>query len=142
MFLFQSVEIQLHLFDCYKVCQKMEKYPVYSHLNVICVIGHGSIGRGTIPLIKRHFTFDKMTIIDPCPVDLPQTNDKITFLKTALTQNNYQDTLDSIFVGKECFCVNLSVGTSSADIMLYCQKKGVLYIDTVKEEWEGFYSNK
>lgn len=26
--------------------------------------------------------------------------------------------------------------------MLYCQSKGVLYIDTVKEEWEGYYSNK
>lgn len=49
----------------------MEKYPVYGHLNVICIIGHGSIGRGTIPLIKRHFTFDKMTVIDPNPVDLP-----------------------------------------------------------------------
>ena len=64
---------------------QMEKYPVYGHLNVICVIGHGSIGRGTIPLIKRHFTFDKMTIIDPNPVDLPETDHNISFMKTALT---------------------------------------------------------
>jgi len=26
--------------------------------------------------------------------------------------------------------------------MQYCQAKGVFYIDTVKEEWEGFYSNE
>jgi len=26
--------------------------------------------------------------------------------------------------------------------MQYCQNKGVFYIDTVKEEWEGHYSNQ
>ena len=45
-------------------------------------------------------------------------------------------------MGKINFCVNLSVGTSSSEIIQYCQEKGVLYIDTVKEEWEGYYSNK
>ena len=109
---------------------------------MVCIIGHGSIGRGTVPLIKRHFTFDKMTIIDPDPEHLPETSDKVKFIKLGLTQDNYQDILDEVFVAKDCFCVNLSVGTSSADIMLYCQRKGVLYLDTVKEEWEGFYSNK
>jgi homospermidine synthase len=35
----------------------------------IVMIGFGSIGRGTLPLIERHFTFDKsrMVIIDPNP---------------------------------------------------------------------------
>jgi len=34
------------------------------------------------------------------------------------------------------------VGTSSSEITQYCQAKGVFYIDTVKEEWEGHYSNE
>lgn len=38
--------------------------------------------------------------------------------------------------------MNLSVGTSSKDIIDYCQAKGILYLDTVKEEWEGFYESK
>jgi len=50
--------------------------------------------------------------------------------------------LDKIFTGKVNFCVNLSVGTSSSEIIQYCQAKGIFYIDTVKEEWEGFYSNE
>jgi homospermidine synthase len=83
-----------------------------------------------------------MVIIDPNPEYLPETTDRISFMKIGLTPENYKDILDPILVGKDCFCVNLSVGTSSADIMIYCQSKGVLYIDTVKEEWEGFYSNK
>ncbi len=37
------------------------------------------------------------------------------------------------------FCVNLSVDTSSLDIMRLCRELGVLYIDTVVEPWPGFY---
>ena len=119
----------------------MEKYPTYGAINDICVIGHGSIGRGTVPLIKRHFTFDKMTIIDPNPVDMPDVGDKVQFIKVGLVKENFKEILDKIFVNKVGFCVNLSVGTSSSDIIQYCQEKGVFYIDTVKEQWEGFYAN-
>jgi homospermidine synthase len=49
----------------------MEVQRIYGFINDICVIGHGSIGKGTLPLIKRHFEFDKITIIDPHPVELP-----------------------------------------------------------------------
>ena len=37
------------------------------------------------------------------------------------------------------FCINLSVDTSSLDIMRLCRELGVLYIDTVVEPWPGFY---
>ena len=40
------------------------------------------------------------------------------------------------------FCVNLSVDTSSLDIMRYCREIGALYIDTVVEPWPGFYYDK
>ena len=40
------------------------------------------------------------------------------------------------------FCVNLSVDTSSLDIMRYCREIGALYIDTVVEPWPGFYYAK
>ena len=35
-------------------------YPVYGEITgPIVMIGFGSIGRGTLPLIERHFKFDK-----------------------------------------------------------------------------------
>ncbi|MBI1692276.1 saccharopine dehydrogenase NADP-binding domain-containing protein, partial [Methylorubrum sp. DB1722] len=37
------------------------------------------------------------------------------------------------------FCVNLSVDTSSRDILELCRELGALYIDTVAEPWPGFY---
>lgn len=52
----------------------MDTQRVYGHINDICVIGHGSIGKGTLPLIKRHFKFDKITIIDPHPVEVPEVS--------------------------------------------------------------------
>jgi homospermidine synthase len=120
----------------------MEAYRVYGYINDICVIGHGSIGKGTLPLIKRHFQFDKITIIDPHPVEVPEVSETVKFIRVALTQDNFKEILDQIFINKVGFCVNLSVGTSSSEIMQYCQAKGVFYIDTVKEEWEGYYSNE
>jgi homospermidine synthase len=110
----------------------MEQQQVYGHINDICVVGHGSIGKGTLPLIKKHFKFDKITIIDPEPVELPQVSENVEFIKIGLTKENFKSILDKIFVGKVGFCVNLSVGTSSSDIIQYCQDKGVFYIDTVK----------
>ena len=40
------------------------------------------------------------------------------------------------------FCVNLSVDTSSLDLMKFCRELGALYIDTVVEPWPGFYFDK
>ena len=43
-------------------------YPVYGEITgPIVMIGFGSIGRGTLPLIERHFKFDKsrLVVIDP-----------------------------------------------------------------------------
>ena len=43
-------------------------WPVHGEITgPIVMIGFGSIGKGTLPLIERHFTFDKsrFTVIDP-----------------------------------------------------------------------------
>ena len=44
------------------------KWPVYGEITgPIVMIGFGSIGRGTLPLIERHLEFDRsrFVIIDP-----------------------------------------------------------------------------
>ena len=45
-----------------------QDFPIYGEITgPIVMIGFGSIGRGTLPLIERHFKFDKsrMVVIDP-----------------------------------------------------------------------------
>ena len=108
------------------------------------MIGFGSIGRGTLPLIERHFKFDKsrMTVIDPRDTDRKLLDERgIAFVQEAVTEKNYKKLLTPLLTngGGQGFCVNLSVDTGSVDLMRLCRKLGVLYIDTVVEPWLGFY---
>jgi len=110
----------------------------------VVMIGFGSIGRGTLPLIERHFTFDKarFVVIDPDDADRKLLDERgIRFVHKPVTKANYREFLTPLLTEGEGqgFCVNLSVDTSSLDIMKLCRNLGVLYIDTVVEPWLGFY---
>lgn len=118
-------------------------YPVYGRIDgPIVIIGFGSIGKGTLPLIQRHFDHDadKLVVIDPNPATqlfLSQYN--VRHEQIAITPENYKDVLGRMFPDGNGFCVNLSVDTSSLDLMKFCRELGVLYIDTVVEPWAGYY---
>jgi homospermidine synthase len=126
----------------------MTTWPVHGRISgPIVMIGFGSIGRGTLPLIERHFTYDKsrFTVIDPSDGNRHLLDERgIRFVKEGLTRENYRDLLTPLLTegGGQGFCVNLSVDTSSPDIMELCRELGALYIDTVNEPWTGFYFDK
>jgi homospermidine synthase len=122
-----------------------QDYPVYGEITgPIVMIGFGSIGRGTLPLIERHFKFDKsrMVVIDPRDTDR-ELLDKhgVRFIQEAVTIENYRDLLTPLLTEGEGqgFCVNLSVDTGSLDLIRMCREIDVPYIDTVVEPWLGFY---
>jgi len=118
-------------------------HPIYARIDgPIVMIGFGSIGRGTLPLIERHFEFDrgKLVVIEPNEAvagDLAERG--IRHVCEALTPDNYREVLGAELEEGKGFVVNLSVDTSSLDLMKFCREKGVLYIDTVVEPWAGFY---
>src|SRR5206468_7337772 len=96
----------------------------------IVMIGFGSIGRGTLPLIQRHFDFDRsrFTVIDPDDSDRALLDQRgIRFEHLAIARENYRDVLGRLFGEGEGqgFCVNLSVDTSSLDLMKFCRELGV-----------------
>lgn len=123
----------------------MTDWPVHGKIDgPIVMIGFGSIGKGTLPLIERHFTFDKsrFVVIDPDDKDRKILDDRgIRFIHEGVTKDNYKHLLKPLLTdgGGQGFCVNLSVDTSSVDIMELCREVGALYIDTVNEPWAGFY---
>jgi homospermidine synthase len=110
------------------------------------MIGSGSIARGTLPLLLRHFDLapDDITVVGPeagsCPVAQKLGTRTVT---SPITADNYRDVLPSLLVsrGRKAFCVNLSVDTSSVQVMALCRELGCLYIDTVIEPWPGFYDD-
>ena len=120
-----------------------QSYPTYGRIDgPIVIIGFGSIGRGTLPLIERHFEYDadKLVVVEPdASVHTFLSQRKIRHVQEAVTRENYRDLLGGIFEQGKGFCVNLSVDTSSLDLMKFCREMGVLYIDTVVEPWAGFY---
>lgn len=112
----------------------------------ILMIGFGSIGRGVLPLIERHFSYDhhRFHVVDPSDehrVFLKQRG--ICFIEQAVTADNYCKLLDDVFRGSpgQGFVVNVSVDTDSLALMKLCRELGVLYIDTVVEPWPGLYFN-
>ncbi|MDP3524488.1 MAG: saccharopine dehydrogenase NADP-binding domain-containing protein, partial [Hoeflea sp.] len=107
-----------------------QDFPVYGEITgPIVMIGFGSIGRGTLPLIERHFTFDKsrMVVIDP----RDDAGDMeilakygIRHIKEHVTKENYKELLKPLLTygGGQGFCVNLSVDTGSVDLIKMCRK--------------------
>ena len=112
----------------------------------IVMIGFGSIGRGTLPLLLRHLQLDrkKFVIIDPDDSNKHLADKEgLSFVKLAITRDNYVDTLKPMLTQGPGpgLIVNLSVDTSSVDLMKMSMDLGALYIDTVVEPWPGFYDN-
>ncbi|MEL7428593.1 MAG: saccharopine dehydrogenase NADP-binding domain-containing protein, partial [Pseudomonadota bacterium] len=124
---------------------KDKTYPNHGTISgPVVMIGFGSIGRGTLPLIERHFNFDpeRLVVIDPVDKDRALVEEHgYRFIKAEVTRKNYRELLAPCLTEGEGqgFCVNLSVDTSSLDLMKFCRELGILYIDTVIEPWPGFY---
>src|SRR6478735_4113760 len=115
----------------------MPAWPVHGRITgPIVMIGFGSIGKGALPLIERHFTFDddRLVVIDPLDKDRAILDARgIRFIQAAVTRENYRELLTPLLTagGGQGFCVNLSVDTSSVDIMELARSLGCFYIDTV-----------
>ena len=121
----------------------MTSHPNHGRIDgPIVIVGFGSIGRGTLPLIERHFTYDPrdLHVIEPSDEHRTFLEQRgVHFIHTAVTRENYRALLGQIFRDRKGFCVNLSVDTGSLDLMRLCRELGVLYIDTVVEPWAGHY---
>ncbi len=126
----------------------MTNWPIHGKITgPIVMIGFGSIGRGTLPLIERHFEFDKsrLVVIDPSDADRGLVDARgYAFVHQPVTKENYRDLLTPFVTAGEgqAFIVNLSVDTGSLDLMKFARELGALYIDTVVEPWLGFYFDK
>jgi homospermidine synthase len=125
----------------------LAQYKIHATWNgPIIMIGFGSIGRGTLPLILRHIECDrkKITILDPSDASRHiADNERIRFVKKGLTKDNHVALLDSLYNKADGppLIVNLSVDVDSLDVMRYAKKIGAVYLDTVIEPWPGFYYN-
>src|SRR5258708_13907736 len=97
----------------------MTDWPVYARIEgPIVMIGFGSIGKGTLPLIERHFSYDpaRLVVIDPDDADRKILDARgIRFIHEAVTRDNYREFLAPLPTAsrRRGLSLNLSVHTSS-----------------------------
>ncbi len=128
---------------------EMTNWPVHAAWNgPIVMIGFGSIGRGTLPLILRHIKCSpkQITVIDPdgSKAQLVRGAWRLFSSRIPSPRKNYRSCSRrcSLTAGPgPAFVVNLSVDVDSLDIMRLARATNALYIDTVIEPWSGFYYN-
>lgn len=109
----------------------------------LVMVGFGSIGQGVLPLILRHIDMprEQITIVTAEERGHDVANEfGITFIKQALTRENYKSVLDPL-LGEGDFLCNLSVDVSSVALIHYAQEKGAFYLDTCIEPWLGGYTD-
>lgn len=109
----------------------------------VVMIGFGSIGQAMLPLLFRHIGLKagQFTIIS-------RSDDKsgiarefgVEFIAQPLKQGNYEAILEP-HLQEGDFLLNLSVDVSSLDLIRYCWKRGILYLDTCIEPWAGRYTD-
>ena len=109
----------------------------------ILIVGFGSIGQGSLPLMLRHIGTrpENITIITGDARGRAEAESLgVRFIVKPLTRDNYREALEPL-LGSGDFLVNLSVDVSSIDLIRLCREKGALYLDTCIEPWPGGYTD-
>jgi homospermidine synthase len=125
-----------------------ESWPLHAQFQgPIVMIGFGSIGKGVLPLLERHIAFDRSKFVVIAPDDRDRhllDGRELRFIRAALTKDNHRDLLAPLLTGGpgRGLIINLSVDTSSADLMALAKDVDAYYIDTVVEPWPGFYTDR
>ncbi|MGH8354205.1 MAG: homospermidine synthase [Pseudomonas sp.] len=108
----------------------------------LVMLGLGSIGQGTLPLLLRHIELrpEQLLIISPDGGRPVAEEYGVTHLPVRLTPDNYRQVLGPL-LGPGDFLLNLSVDISSCALIELCQAQGALYLDTCIEPWAGGYTD-
>jgi homospermidine synthase len=108
----------------------------------ILLLGCGSVGQCTLPLIRRHVEIpaERLTVVDFEDVR-PRIADSlragVQFKRERLTQQNYTSMLANL-VGPGDIVVDLSWNVETLDMLSWCGEHDVRYINTSVEEWDPY----
>lgn len=116
--------------------------PLVDFQGRIVMVGFGSTGQGTLPLLLRHVVArDRVRVVTPDAADVDAARAAgVATIAAALTRENHGALLaHELHPGD--LLVNLSVGVSSVDLIRLCRERDALYIDTSVEPWHGGYTD-
>ncbi|MBI1397595.1 MAG: homospermidine synthase [Betaproteobacteria bacterium] len=109
----------------------------------ILVLGFGSVGQGTLPLLLRHIEMkpEQVTVITAKPGDERIARELgVQFKVMNVTRENFRAVYDEHLSAGD-FLFNAAVDVGSLDSLAYCQERGILYLDACIEPWTGGHEN-
>src|SRR5688572_17996670 len=108
----------------------------------LLMLGCGSVGRCTLPLMLRHVDMpaDRITVLDFEDVrakieDSLQAG--VIFKQARLTQDNYASMLGGL-VGPGDIVLDLSWNVETFDMLTWCGEHNVRFLNTSLEEWDPY----
>jgi homospermidine synthase len=108
----------------------------------LLMLGCGSVGKCTLPLVRRHVDMpaNRITVLDfedvrPGIEDSLQAG--VVFRQTRVTQDNYRSTLGE-HLGPGDILVDLSWNVETLDLLAWCGEHSVRYLNTSLEEWDPY----
>jgi len=108
----------------------------------ILMLGCGSVGRCTLPLVRRHLDMpaERITVLDFEDVR-PRIEESlkagVIFKQARLTPHNYRVLLGEL-VGRGDIIIDLSWNVETFDLLAWCAEHDVRYINTSLEEWDPY----
>src|SRR5262249_11945166 len=108
----------------------------------LLMLGCGSVGQCTLPLVRRHIDMpaNRITILDFQDVR-PRVADSleagVVFRQGRLTPNNYGSMLGEL-LGPGDIIVDLSWNCETFDLLAWCGEHDVRYLNTSLEEWDPY----
>jgi homospermidine synthase len=108
----------------------------------ILMLGCGSVGRCTLPLVRRHIDMpaERITVLDlddvrPKMADSLQAG--VVFKQARLTRENYETMLPQL-VGPGDIILDLAWNLETYDLLAWCADHGVRFLNTSLEEWDPY----
>ena len=105
----------------------------------ILIVGFGCVGQGVLPLLLRHIELrpDQISILTADDDGRGIAREYgVSFTAMPLTPENFRGLLE-LRLGPGDFLLNMSVDVASIALIDWCQRNGVLYLDTCIEPWAG-----
>jgi len=106
----------------------------------VIIVGHGAVGRCALTLLCEKFDVPpaNITVLDaktPDPSLAPYKNDGLTYLRGRFHPDNLDARLANV-ARRGDILINVSTGIDSLELADWCQRRGVLYVDTTIETWD------
>jgi homospermidine synthase len=108
----------------------------------ILMLGCGSVGQCTLPLVRRHIGIpvERITVMDFEDVR-PKIEDSlkagVKFKQSRITRENFTSVLGEL-VGPGDIIIDLSWNVETFDMLAWCGEHDVRYINTSVEEWDPY----